>query len=83
VADTVGAGDAFAGGVLAALLHGATPETALHAGTAAGVAAVAAAGADPGAAGWARAADAVSALVRAPALAPAHGAAVWHCNHHP
>ena len=72
VVDTVGAGDAFAGGVLAALLAGASPEIALQSGAAAGAAAVAAAGADPGAAGWAAAAAAGRALVvREPAAAPA------------
>ena len=53
VADTVGAGDAFAGGVLAALLAGAPPPAALAVGCAAGAAAVAAHGADPGEAAWA------------------------------
>lgn len=54
IADTVGTGDAFAGGVLAALLSGAPPAAALSAGCAAGAAAVAAHGADPGEEAWGR-----------------------------
>ena len=49
VQDTVGAGDAFAAGVLAGLLSGRGMEAALEVGCGAGGAAVAVAGADPGA----------------------------------
>lgn len=59
LADTVGAGDAFAGGVLAALLSGATPDAALAVGCAAGAAAVTAHGADPGEEAWGRVREAV------------------------
>ena len=75
VEDTVGAGDAFAAGFLAAHLAGAADALALRAGCAAGAACVRAAGADPGERSWAavraRWLDGVGGKEKGPAAAPA------------